>query len=140
MSTNAFNLAISRASSGLTWQYPCLIWIADYVRDETGKDWAKRWRGMEWSEASARANLGRLAVRGHGDTAVERVMDKFATDAEWEEVDGPRQGAAMIGVYDGPDEVGIPAIFDGERRWVYSNDGKGITSTANPPKRMWVID
>lgn len=139
MNVDAFNLAISRASSGLTWGYPCLIWIADYVRDETGTDWAKRWRSIEWDEASARHYLARLAIRGSGDTAVERTMDGFAKDAEWDEADGPRQGSAMIGVYDGPEGVGIPAIFDGARRWVYSNDGRGITSTAQAPKRMWVI-
>lgn len=139
MNMNAFNIALSRASSGLTWGYPCLIWIADYVRDETGKDWAKRWRGIEWDEQSARHHLARLAVRGEGGTAVERTMDGFAKDAQWEEVDGARQGMPMIGVYDGPDGVGVPAIFDGSRRWVYSNDGAGLRSTPNPPKRMWVI-
>lgn len=131
--------AMMRAERGLDWSYPCLVWVADFVRDATGRDPAAAWRGVSWDEAKAKAELGRLAVGGEGETAVERALDRVARRDGWEEADGPRQGAMMIGVYTGPDGIGIPAIFDGAKRWVVSVDGKGWTSIGEPPRRMWEV-
>lgn len=130
---------MARASGGLDWSYPCLIWIADYLRDATGRDPAAAWRTIRWDEAKARHELGRLAVGGEGATAVERALDAIAKRDGWLVADGPRQGAVMIGCLTSEDGVGVPAIFDGERRWIVSNDGHGWTSVAAKPERMWEI-
>lgn len=131
--------AIARARSGLDWSYPCLIWVADFVRDATGTDYASDWRGVEWTEASAKHALARLAAGGEGETAVEKAIDNLARAASWQEADGPRQGAVMIGVYLGEEGIGVPAIFDGENRWIISNTGKGWTTLNTQPMRMWEI-
>lgn len=131
--------AIARARSGLDWSYPCLIWIADYVLDATGTDYASDWRAVQWDEATAKRALARLSAGGNGSTAVERAIDVMATLTGWQEVDGNQQGAVLIGVFDAEDGVGVPAIFDGENRWILSNDGKGVTVTGVLPKRMWEI-
>ncbi|MDB5540520.1 MAG: hypothetical protein JWQ89_2247 [Devosia sp.] len=137
--TGAVASAIARARSGLDWSYPCLIWVFDFVRDATGTDYAAPWRRDAWDEATAKAVLARVAAGGRGDTAVEKALDRLAREQGFEEVDGPRQGAVMIGVYDAENGVGVPAIFDGEDRWIISNDGKGVTVTGIAPKRMWEI-
>lgn len=131
--------AIARARSGLDWSYPCLIWIADYLRDATGTDYASDWRAVQWDEATAKRALARLAAGGNGTTAVEKAIDTMARAVGWAEVDGNQQGAVLIGVFDADDGVGVPAIFDGENRWIISNDGKGVTVTGVLPKRMWEI-
>ncbi|MFA5897927.1 MAG: hypothetical protein WC829_02320 [Hyphomicrobium sp.] len=131
--------ALARADRGLDWSYPCLIWVADYVRDATGTDYAAKWRGVGWTEASAKLALARLAAAGNGQTAVERAIDTCARASGWAEADGPRQGAVMIGVFAAIDGVGIPAIFDGQSRWIVSNDGRGWTSTIQKPIRIWEI-
>lgn len=136
---NAFNLALARASHGLTWEYPCLIWLADFIRDETGKDPAAAWRSMGWTERTARRELSLLARGGEGRTAVEMAIDVMAKREGWIEEDAPMQGMVMIGVYTEPDgDIGVPAIFDGERRWLVSGTG-AATITAKPPERLWVI-
>lgn len=137
--THAVANAIARARSGLDWSYPCLIWVADYVRDATGNDYASDWRAVQWDEATAKRALARLATGGNGSTAVERAIDVMALSLGWAEVDGNQQGAVLIGVFDAEDGVGVPAIFDGENRWIISNDGKGVTVTGLLPKRMWEI-
>ena len=131
--------AIARARSGLDWSYPCLIWVMDYVAEATGRDPAAAWRHLAWDEATARRELGRAAVAGEGETAVERALDAAAKREGWVEADGPHQGAVMIGVFTAPDGVGVPAIFDGQDRWIVSNTGKGITSLAEKPRRIWEI-
>ena len=139
MNTDALGLALARASGGLTWEYPCLIWIADYLRDATGRDPAAAWRAINWNEATARHELGRLAVAGEGRTAVERALDAIAKRDGWQAVDGPRQGSVMIGCYRSEDGIGIPAIFDGHRRWIVSNDGQGWASHSATPETMWEV-
>lgn len=155
--------AMWRARAGLDWSYPCLIWVMDYVAEATGRDPAAGWRHLSWDEATARRELGRAAVPGTGETAVERALDAAAKREGWIEADGPRQGAVMIGVYDGveaarhssaafmassaeiapleqsPSRVGVPAIFDGQDRWIVSNTGRGVTSLAEAPQRIWEI-
>ena len=132
--------AIARARSGLDWSYPCLIWVFDYVCEATGTDYAAPWRVARWDEASARAALVRAAAGGKGSTAVEKAIDRLAREQSFEECDGPRQGAVMIGVYDTEDDaVGVPAIFDGESRWIVSNTGEGWSTLSVPPKRMWEL-
>lgn len=131
---------MARAECGLDWSYPCLIWVADYLREATGRDPAERWRHIDWNEAKARGSLARLSVAGEGETAVERALDAIARRDEcWEAADGPRQGAVMVGVFTAPDGVGVPAIFDGSRRWIVSNDGRGWTSIGEKPGRMWEV-
>lgn len=137
---NAVATAIARARSGLDWSYPCLIWTFDYVREATGVDYAAPWRLARWDEATARAALVRAAAGGKGSTAVEKALDRLAREQCFEERDGPRQGAVMIGVYDAEEDgVGVPAIFDGEGRWIVSNTGKGWSTLAAAPKRMWEL-
>lgn len=136
---NAFNIAMARAAHGLDWSYPCLIWLADYLRDATGTDWAAAWRDRTWSENTARRELARIAIGGSGRTAVECAMDRAARQHGWLEAECPMQGAVMVGVYTDPDgEVGIPAIFDGSRRWMHAGTG-AVTITAAPPERMWEV-
>ena len=137
--SSAIANAMTRASRGLDWSYPCLIWIADYVRDETGADPASGWRHIVWDEATAKASLARLAVHGEGASVVERALDFIAKREGWEQADGPRQGAVMIGVFTAEDGVGVPAIFDGDRRWIVSNTGTGWVSLPNAPPRIWEI-
>lgn len=132
--------AIARARSGLDWSYPCLIWTFDYVRDATGTDYAAPWRVARWDEASARFALVRAAAGGNGATAVEKALDRLAREQGFIECGGPRQGAVMIGVYDAEEDgVGVPAIFDGESRWIVSNTGKGWATLSAAPKRMWEL-
>lgn len=134
---NAFNIAMARAAIGLDWGYPCLIWLADYVRDATGMDPAGRWRGLAWNEHVARRELVTLAIHGAGDTAVERAMDAMAYEFDWPERDVAMQGSVMIGCYRS-DDVGVPAIFDGERRWLVSGAGDARVTAARP-LRMWEL-
>lgn len=140
---DAVATAMARARCGLDWSYPCLMWVADYLRDATGTDFAVGWRAEGWTEWSARRALLQLAGDGEGATLVERVIDAFARTHGWAPAEAPMQGAVMIGVYDGIDldgePIGVPAIFDGSDRWVLSNDGKGVTVTGTPPRRMWEI-
>lgn len=138
MTQRAVADAIARARAGLDWTYPCLIWAMDYVADATGRDPAAAWRHLSWDEATALRELARAAVPGKGTSAVERALDAAATREGWLEADGARQGAVMIGVYEG-DIDGVPAIFDGQDRWIVSNDGKGVTSRADAPTRIWEI-
>lgn len=138
----ALQNALSRADQGLDWSYPCLIWIADYLLDATGRDPAAKWRCIEWSEATAKHELAWLAGSDGGanpGTAVERALDVIANRDGWREADCPMQGAVMIGVYTSSDGIGVPAIFDGQDRWIISNDGKGWTSVATRPERMWEV-
>jgi hypothetical protein len=137
---NAVANAVGKARSGLDWSYPCLIWVFDYVLEATGVDYAAPWRRERWDEASARLSLLRAAAGGKGTTAVEKALDRLAREQAFEECDGPRQGAVMVGVYDTEDDgVGVPAIFDGEGRWIISNTGKGWSTLSVPPKRMWEL-
>lgn len=135
----AITAAIARASRGLDWSYPCLIWVADYLSDATGRDPAESWRHVNWNEEAAKHSLARLAAAGEGDTAVERALSVIASREGWEPADGPRQGAVMIGVYTSPDGEGAPAIFDGSRRWIVSINGTGWTSVEAAPGRMWEV-
>jgi hypothetical protein len=112
----------------------------DYVAEATGRDPAAAWRHLNWDEATARRELGRAAVAGTGETAVERALDAAAQREGWAEAEGPRQGAVMIGVFEAEDGIGVPAIFDGQDRWIVSNDGRGVTTLAEAPKRIWEID
>lgn len=131
--------ALARAQSGLDWSYPCLIWVADYLRDATGQDPAAAWRAVEWSEARARQSLAKLALGGTGKTAVEKALDRRARDLGWIERDAPMQGAVMVGVFTSADGVGVPAIFDGQSRWIVSHDGQGWVSTVQKPERIWEV-
>lgn len=131
--------AMARASRGLDWSYPCLIWVADYLRDATGRDPAESYRGTPWNERLALHLLARLGRDAEGETAVERALVAVAQRDGWLPADGPRQGAVMIGVFTASDGIGVPAIFDGERRWIISNDGRGWTSLAELPVRIWEV-
>lgn len=143
----AITAAMARASRGLDWSYPCLIWIADYVRDATGKDPAEALRHVVWDQRNAQRHLKRLAKLGTiGDTDVERALDYIARRDGWIEADAMMQGATMIGVFDaamafGPvwQRTGAPAIFDGQNRWLCSTDGASVSSVGMKPKRMWEI-
>lgn len=141
---DAVALALKRADSGLSWEYPCLVWVGDFLRDATGVDPMANWRGIDWTEETSRRELARLAAKGDGNTAVERALDAIAKRDGWTDADCRMQGAVMVGVYeadgiDGDGTVGVPAIFDFTSRWVVSNDGRGWTSVKAEPKRMWEV-
>lgn len=131
--------ALARARRGVDWSRPCLIWIADFVLDATGIDHATGWRGRTWDEASALAELRRLAGGGRGECDVERAIDAFASNLGWEAAEGPRQGAVMVGVYRGLADNGSPAVFDGADRWIVALLGGGWKSLRADPDRMWEV-
>lgn len=135
---SALAAAMARADRGLAWDYPCLVWVADYLRDATGRDPAAEWRAIEWSQDVALTELQKIAAHGVGDTDVERALDAIGRREGWVEATEPHQGAVMVGVFEAG-EIGVPAIFDGGRRWIVSNDGKGWRSMLVAPKRMWEI-
>lgn len=137
---SAFEAAFKRAAGGLNWSHPCLIWIADYLKAETGRDPAEGWRHVKWTEREARASLARLAVAGEGATPVERALDFIAKRDGWQPCDGARQGACMIGVFTAPDDpaIGIPAIFDGWMGWLVCYFGVA-TILRGEPIRIWEI-
>lgn len=139
MASGAVARAMWRARRGLDWGYPCLIWAMDYVADATGHDPAAAWRHLDWDEAVAKRELARAAVPGQGSSAVERALDATARREGWAEADGARQGAVMLGVFEAEDGIGVPAIFDGQDRWIVSNDGRGVTTLAAMPKRIWEV-
>lgn len=135
---SGFENAFKRASSGLDWSYPCLVWVADYVRDETGRDPAAVWRCIFWTERSARRELVVLSEGGRGGTLVERAVDSVARKLGWEESDSPLQGEAMVGIYTSENGEGVPAVFDGQKRWLLAGMGDA-TVTTRTPDRMWVL-
>jgi len=137
--TEAFDAALARAARGLDWSYPCLIWVADYLEAEVGLDYAAEYRRFAFDEESATRRLAKLALEGNGTSAVERALDGLARRFGWEERDGPRQGAVMIGVYNAPDGEGYPGIFDGWRGWLVAFRGDASVLRV-PPGRMWEIE
>lgn len=130
--------ALDRAKAGLTWEYPCLIWLADYLRDATARDPAAAWRSLTWDESTAKRELAKLALAGSGQNVVERALSVIAWRDGWIEADVPMQGAIMVGVMDLEGE-GHPAIFDGQNKWIVSITGQGWTITGHHPERMWEI-
>lgn len=73
-------------------------------------------------------------------------MDAFARRHGWVEADLMMQGAVMIGVYDADnivdgkaERIGVPAIYDGQKRWIISNDGRSVNSIEIKPRRMWEV-
>lgn len=138
--SEALRRAIDRAKHGLSWDYPCLIWVADYLADATGRDPAAPWRAITWTEQAALAALVRAGRAGQGETAVERALDATGMREGWVRADGPQQGAIMIGCYTADDgRTGIPAIFDGQDRWILSHDGAGIRTERTAPHAIWEI-
>lgn len=136
---NAREAAVHTALQGLTWERPCLIWLADYLVAETGRDYAADWRGIRWTERTAIRALKGLAVQGRGERLVERVIDAMARLHGWPEADSNRQGAVMIGVYRGLARDGVPAIYDGEARWIAGHIGSGLASLGEFPDRAWEV-
>jgi hypothetical protein len=134
---DALNIAIARAAAGLTWEYPCLIWVADYLKDAANYDPAANWRNLTWSERVARRELASLARGGVGKTAVECALDAIAKRDGWIERDVAMQGAVMIGV-GSVDDVGVPGIYDGEKRWLVAGRGDAVLTRAQP-ERMWEV-
>jgi hypothetical protein len=131
--------AIAAALAGIDWRYPCLLWIADYLLDETGIDHAGALRTIEWNERRVMRQLRALAVQGQGECLVERAIDAFARHLGWEEAGECRQGAVMIGVYRDLAPNGSPAIFDGESRWICAALGGGMISATRLPHRVWEV-
>lgn len=131
--------AILRARAGLDWSRPCLIWLADYLVDEGYRDIAAGWRGIEWGDMRSRRELVILARRGTGNSPVGCVMDWLAAQHGWEPADSARQGAVMVGVYDSLAADGVPAIFDGQDRWIAGLMGGGFSSIRTMPNRAWEV-
>lgn len=134
---NAFNLALARAANGISWSYPCLLWFADYVIDATGFDPAYDWRAVEWNEASSRQIMDEIGAGMDGTTPVARALTATARRHGWERVTAAQQGSIMVGAY-AFGEVGVAAVFDGDKRWAIAHED-GLRITPLPPERMWVI-
>lgn len=131
--------AIARAQPGLDWSRPCLIWLADYLVDVGHHDIAADWRGIAWGDVRSRRELVLLARRGQGGSPVGCVMDWLAREHGWEPTDASRQGAVMVGVFDHLAADGVPAIFDGQDRWVAGRVSGGISSIRFMPDRAWEV-
>lgn len=137
---NPFNNAILTASRGLDWSRPCLIWIADYLLAETGRDPAADWRQIEgWEEGRAKRELATLAAAGDGDSRVSRALDVIASREGWEPATENRQGALMVGVYDKAATDGVPAIFDGRNGWLLARMEPGCIIVKDMPDRIWEV-
>lgn len=134
---NAFNIAMARAALGLDWSYPCLIWVMDYVRDETGVDYAANWRGIQWTKSRAMREMAKVADDGGGLTLVDKALDATALRHGWPEREGGQQGAVMVGCYTSSD-IGIPAIYDGHGRWLLCGTGAAMVTRAEPD-RVWEV-
>lgn len=137
--TSAISNAVARARLGLDWSHPCLIWLADYLVDAGYHDIAAGWRGIAWGEVRSRRELVVLARRGEGDSPVGRVMDWLAREHGWEAASERRQGAVMVGVYDGLAADGVPTIFDGRDRWIAGGLTGGVVSLGQMPDRAWEV-
>lgn len=137
--TRAVAAAIVRARAGLDWSRPCLIWLADYLVDAGYRDIAAGWR-QPWGDDTARRELVLLARRGTGGSRVGAVMDWLAREHGWEAADSARQGAVMVGVFDHLAADGVPAIFDGQDRWVAGLVGGGWSSLRTMPDRAWEVN
>lgn len=136
----AIENAIVRARRGIDWQYPCLIWVADYLLDATGVDYAIGWRRVGWDEPTAKRALVALSRGGRGISAVEKALDNMAEAQGWERAEENRQGAVMIGVFNELAADGVPAIFDGTDRWIAGHVGGGaVTSVGVFPDRAWEV-
>jgi len=131
--------AIARARTGLDWSRPCLIWLADYLVDAGYQDIAANWRGIRWGDVRSRRELVLLARRGSGGSPVGCVMDWLAREHGWEAADSARQGAVMVGVFDHLAADGVPAIFDGQDRWIAGLVGGGWSSLRAMPDRAWEV-
>lgn len=136
---DAVKHAIARAERGIDWNYPCLIWVADYLLEATGVDYASGFRRVEWDEPSAKRALVRLSGGGKGASAVEKALDIMAQELGWEAVEENRQGAVMIGVYSDLAENGSTAVFDGTDRWIVAQLGGGCVSIGRFPDRAWEV-
>ncbi|MEP7241749.1 MAG: hypothetical protein ABI697_12755 [Devosia sp.] len=135
----AFASAFGRAAKGGTECWPCLLWLADFVLAETGRDPAAEWRGIEWDEWTADRELARLSLTGFGNTLVERALDAIASREGWIDAEGPQQGATMVGCYRANDpKLGVPAIFDGDQRWLVSYHRNAMLKRETPA-RVWEI-
>lgn len=135
----AISQAIARARAGLDWSRPCLIWLADYLVDAGHRDIAADWRGIGWGEVRSRRELVLLARRGTGGSPVGCVMDWLAREHGWDAADSARQGSVMVGVYDQLAADGVPAIFDGQDRWIAGLVGGGWSSLRAMPDRAWEV-
>jgi hypothetical protein len=136
---NPFNEAIVTASRGLDWSRPCLIWVADYLLAETGRDPAADWRREAWREIEAKRALISLASEGHGNSSVSQALDVIARREGWEPATETRQGAIMVGVFDGGAIDGVPAIFDGLRGWLVGRMQPGCMVVQALPDRIWEV-
>jgi hypothetical protein len=130
----AFARAFARASAGIDWSRPCLIWLCDYVEDVTGFDPASRWRHYDWNERRARRAMASAGRFHPGDTPVERALCEAARTGGWVEASVPY--GATVGVFNGLDGVGLPAIFDGRDGWLLAT-AKGAVVTRAAPSKMW---
>lgn len=131
---------MAAAHRGIGWEYPCLIWVADYLREEVGTDFAAAFRqGGKWGERRALLLLRGLALQGRGACLVERAMDAMATAHGWAEAGENRQGAVMIGVFRDLAPNGSPAIFDGTSRWICAVLGGGMLSMGRFPDKVWEV-
>lgn len=133
LTMTAYSRAFVRASAGIDWSRPCLIWLCDYVLDETGVDPAAAWRRAEWTERTAMATMARVG-RGHqGDSLVEKALEEAAATCGWAAADVP--DGACVGVFQYGD-IGLPAVFDGNGSWLVAT-AAGAVVTKRTPKKIW---
>lgn len=126
--------ALARASAGIDWSRPCLIWLCDYVVDVTGFDPADRWRHYDWTERRARRAMAAAGRFHPGSTPVEKALRQAASTGDWIEVDEPE--APCVGVFNDSGGIGLPAIYDGAGRWLLAT-ALGAHVTTQKPTVMW---
>ena len=129
----AYARAFARAADGITWSYPCLIWVSDYALDLTGNDPAERFRSWVWDERKSMRAMASAGRGMPGTSPVERALHDIAERCEWFEVEEPQ--GHCVGVYD-LGEIGVPAIYDGASRWLVAT-ADGAIVTAHAPKKIW---
>jgi uncharacterized protein DUF6950 len=116
----AFGAAFDAAMMPFSWRYPCLLWLADYIKQVTGTDPAADWRGVTWDQEKAQAALARLAADAPlGRSDLEWVLIKMADRHGWQWRGAGEQGA----------EIGVHEL-----------DGQGFPSIRNPADGLWLLN
>lgn len=135
--TSPFANALARASRGIDWSRPCLIWLCDYVVEVTGHDPAARWRHYDWTETRAKRAMASAGRFHSGASPVERALREAAKTGGWVETTAPR--GPCVGVFNSETvPLGLPAIFDGRDRWLLAT-ADGAVTTKTTPSRMWSL-
>lgn len=137
---DAYLAAFNSASRGFRWDYPCLIWLADFVLAATGNDPALDYRDREWDHKSAvAALLGIVSREAHnGEKIFVEDYTAVAVRAFARRFNWPENGdLPAIGAY-AETEFGVPAISIHKDQWLrYATSGAHVIRT--PPPVIWSL-